>query len=45
MLNGLYSAAAGMIAQQTRIDSLANDIATRLKYLAQPQDPRAACPL
>ena len=27
MLNGLYSAAAGMIAQQTRIDSLANDIA------------------
>jgi|tagenome__1003787_1003787.scaffolds.fasta_scaffold20985825_8 flagellar basal-body rod protein FlgG len=27
MLNGLYSAAAGMIAQQTRIDALANDIA------------------
>ncbi len=27
MLNGLYSAAAGMIAQQTRMDSLANDIA------------------
>src|ERR1043165_3307142 len=26
-LKGLYSAAAGMIAQQTRIDSLANDIA------------------
>ena len=27
MLNGLYSAAAGMMAQQTRMDSLANDIA------------------
>jgi flagellar basal-body rod protein FlgG len=27
MLNGLYAAAAGMIAQQTRMDSLANDIA------------------
>ena len=27
MLNGLYSAAAGMIAQQTRIDALSNDIA------------------
>jgi len=27
MLNGLYSAAAGMIAQQTRMDGLANDIA------------------
>ena len=27
MLNGLYSAAAGMAAQQTRIDALANDIA------------------
>jgi flagellar basal-body rod protein FlgG len=27
MLNGLYSAAAGMIAQQTRMDALANDIA------------------
>jgi len=27
MLNGLYSAAAGMLAQQTRMDSLANDIA------------------
>jgi len=26
MLNGLYSAAAGMIAQQTRMDALANDI-------------------
>jgi flagellar basal-body rod protein FlgG len=26
MLNGLYSAAAGMIAQQTRIDALSNDI-------------------
>jgi flagellar basal-body rod protein FlgG len=27
MLNGLYSAATGMIAQQTRIDYLSNDIA------------------
>ena len=27
MLNGLYSSAAGMIAQQTRIDALSNDIA------------------
>ena len=27
MLNGLYSAAAGMIAQQTRIEALSNDIA------------------
>ena len=27
MLNGLYSAAAGMIAQQTRMDALSNDIA------------------
>ena len=27
MLNGLYSAAAGMAAQQTRIDALSNDIA------------------
>jgi flagellar basal-body rod protein FlgG len=26
MLNGLYSAAAGMIAQQTRMDALSNDI-------------------
>ena len=26
MLNGLYSAAAGLIAQQTRMDALANDI-------------------
>jgi flagellin len=28
MLNGLYSAAAGMIAQQTRMDALANDMAS-----------------
>ena len=26
MLNGLYSAAARMIAQQTRMDALSNDI-------------------
>ena len=32
MLNGLYSAAAGMIAQQTRMDALANDI-SRLYWL------------
>jgi flagellin len=28
MLNGLYSAAAGLIAQQTRMDALANDMAS-----------------
>jgi flagellar basal-body rod protein FlgG len=27
MLNGLYSAASGMLAQQTRMDMLANDLA------------------
>lgn len=27
MLNGLYSAATGMLAQQTRMDALSNDIA------------------
>ena len=32
MLNGLYSAAAGMIAQQTRMDALSNDI-SRLYWL------------
>jgi flagellin len=28
MLDGLYSAAAGLIAQQTRMDALANDMAS-----------------
>ena len=37
MLNGLYSAAAGMIAQQTRMDGLANDMANYQENLTSAE--------